>query len=375
MSKPVRRIIFTGDFLRPSAGGMRPTQHENIAWLSKLLDVPLALATSLPRETVHWENDWMSGAALDLEAVQAIYGSFWLPPKISSWPTIFAAKTLPESFELQLASLFAESFVVGFELPPYLTAFFDRQGIGFVDCSLSPLRFMDDLMFDVSSNSVSITESLAANAVPEALIRLQAGVVSATVAKGMPHKPAPNSLLVMLQTSYDKVVIHEGRFNTMLDHFEALEAVAADYSNVLIKAHPSETRQDVMDALLKRLAHAKLTTENFYRLVSHHNVKGVAALSSSAVREAQFFGKRGHYLIPGMSHDRFTPGISGHPVGEDILQPDFWRSILASAPLEVTAKDGLRLPSKPNRFRLQLREAWGYNQIDSDISAKWASGE
>ena len=53
--------------------------------------------------------------------------------------------------------------------------------------------------------------------------------------------------------------------------------------------------------------------------------------------------------------------------------PDFWREVLAPTGLELTPKDGLRLPAKPNRFRQQLRSAWGYNQIDTDIPVQWAN--
>ena len=49
--------------------------------------------------------------------------------------------------------------------------------------------------------------------------------------------------------------------------------------------------------------------------------------------------------------------------------------MLAASPCPVTPKDGLRLPAKPNRFRQQLRSAWGYNQIDTDIFIEWAPVE
>lgn len=372
MTGPIRKIVFTGDVLRPSAGGLRPTQHENIAWLAKLLGTPLSLATGLPSEVVNWDNNWLNGAPLDEGTVRAIYEAFWLKPGLEAWPQVFAAKTLPPMVEDLFLRLFKGSFVVGFELPPYLTAFCGRHGIGFIDCSLSPVRFMDDLLFELSSNSPAITEALRPHAVPEALIRLQAGVLSAAVAKIFPDPPRPRSLLVMLQTSFDKVVMRDGRFVTLLDHFDALQAVARDYDHVLVRAHPMESRQDVLEAVLKRLPDARETGENFYRLVSHHNVEGVTALSSSCVHEAGFFGKRGHYLLPGFHAGTFTPGLAGVTIGDEVLRPDFWREVLAVTPCPVTAPDGLRLAAKPNRFRQQLRAAWGYNEIDTDIFVQWA---
>jgi hypothetical protein len=371
---PVRKIVFTGDFLRPSAGGLRPTQHENIHWLARVLETPLRLATGLPSEMVHWDNNWINGARFEAATVQAIYEAFWLKPRIAAWPRIYAAEALPAAVEALLLPLFEGSFVVGFELPPYLTRFLNRHGIGFVDCMLSPVRFMDDLLFEVSASSEAVTAAIRRHAVPEALIALQAGVLGSHIAKENPQPPRPGTLLLLMQTSFDKVVIHEGRFSSVLDHFDALRGVAEGYRQVLIKEHPQESRADIRDTLLKRLPGSAITTDNFYRLVAHHNLHGVAALSSSCVREAGYFGKAGHYLLPGFSHACLAAGIEGCNIDDVILTPDFWRDIIAAAGCPVTPKDGLRLPARPNRFRQQLRSAWGYNQVDTDIFVRWAKG-
>jgi hypothetical protein len=370
--KPATRIVFTGDFLRLSDGGLRPTQHENIQWLYQLLQVPLSMATGLPTSIVHWDNNWVNQSCVDRGTVEAIYRMFGETPNIRAWPKVFAAQELPASVENMFVTLFAESFVIGFELPPYLVTFFERHGIGFVDCSLSPVRFMDDILFDVSSNVAAITKLLPKHAVKEDLIRLQAGIVSSNIAKMNPRPPRPNTLLLILQTVYDKVVIENGKFTTVLDYLDTLTAVAEGYDHILIKEHPLEKQPDTRDYLLATLRNAEVTTYNFYRLVAHPNLKGVAALSSSCVLEAGYFGKSGHYLLPGFTPETFTVGAKGYHVDDIVICPDFWRDILASSPCPTTSKDGIRLQSKPNRFRQQLRSAWSYNQIDTDIPASWA---
>ena len=366
------RIVFTGDFLRPSVAALRPTQHENIQWLYRLLKVPVEMATGLPADIVHWDNNWLNRARLDIGTVEAIYRMMGHSPGIRAWPAVFAARTLPAPVEDMLLRMFAGSFVLGFEIPPYLAAFLDRHGIGFVDCSLSPVRFLDDVLFELSSNSEEITRALRPHGLSEAHFRLQAGIVSSNVAKANPKPPRPNSLLVILQTRFDKVVIENGRFATVLDHLDRLKSVAADYDHLLIKEHPLEPQPEARRHLLKILPHAQVTEENFYRLVSHDNVAGVAALSSSCVLEATCFGKKGHYLLPGFSPSSLNAGIEGFHIGDPVICPDFWRDILAASPCPVTPRDGLRLPAKPNRFRQQLRSAWSYNQIDTDIAVGWA---
>ncbi|MBY6127066.1 hypothetical protein [Roseovarius atlanticus] len=372
MSHQADRIVFTGDFLRPSVAGLRPTQHENIDWLAKLLRTPVEMASGLPCETVHWDNAWVNGARIDSATIEAIYSMFWRRPDIHAWSQIFAAETLPAMIEDMFARFFAGSLVIGFELPPYLTRFCARHGIPFIDCSLSPVRFMDDLLFHLSSGSAAITDALRPYGVSEDLIRLAAGVLSSNAAKANPRPPRPESLLLILQTRFDKVVIENGGFASLLDHLDRLRDIAAGYRHVLIKEHPLEPQTEIRDALCRALPDAQISDDNFYRLVSHDNLRGVAALSSSCVAEAGYFGKVGHYLIPDFDPDNLTPGIEAVCVDDVILTPDFWRDMLGAAGCEVSDKDGLRLLSKPNRFRQQLRSAWGYNQIDSDIAVGWA---
>lgn len=372
-ARPVpKRILVSGDFMRPSVAKLRPTQHENIMWLYKLLKVPLEMATGLPCGIVHWDNNWLNGSLLDAGTVEAIYRMMGLRARITDWPRVFSATELPQPVEDLLLRYFADSFVIGFELPPFLVDFLGRHDIGFVDCSLAPVRFMDDLLFELSSNTDAITEALLTHAVSDDFIRLQAGVVSSNVAKVNPRPPRPNTLLVILQTQFDKVVIENNRFAKVTDHLNRLKEVAKGYDHLLIKEHPLEPQPETRERLQKLLPHAQVTEDNFYRLVSHDNLTGVAALSSSCVLEAGYFGKAGHYLLPGYTPERFTVGQRGVMIDDAVICPDFWRDVLAGSPCPVTPRDGLRLPAKPNRFRQQLRSAWNYNQVDTDIAVGWA---
>ncbi|UWR24425.1 hypothetical protein [Sulfitobacter sp. S190] len=374
MKQSIDRIIFTGDFLRPSDAQLRPTQHENIRWLAQTLSVPLHRACGLPQEVVHWDERWANTSRIDQATVTAIFRAFGRAATIQNWPAIFSADRLPASVEHLFLHYFRGALLIGFELPPYLANFCRRNDIPFIDLSFSPVRFMDDLLLDFSASDPAMNAAATPWETPEGLIALQTGAVSAHVAKSFPHPPRPNTLLVILQTRFDKVVIENGRFSTVLDHLEALHAVAQNYNAVLIREHPLERQEGVGKTLRRVLPNAKLTQENFYRLVGHHNLRGVAALSSSCVTEATWFGKKGHYLLPGFTPDRFTPGPSSVTLGDALITSDFWRDALQPAGIEVSAKDGLQLPFKPNRFRQQLRSAWGYNQIDTDIFAQWAAG-
>lgn len=374
MTPKPEKILFTGDFLRPAAGTFRPTQHENIRWLAHLLDVPVRMATGLASDIVVWDDRWKNQALFDKATIESIYNAFWLEPGIESWPQVYSAQTLPGPVEALLTRIFRGSFVIGFEMPPMLVHFLHRQGIAYVDCALSPVRFMNDLLFGLSASGSDMLRAMQPHGVPRGLQELEAGIVSAHVAKLYPDPPLPNSLLVVMQTSYDKALIEGRRFVDLLDHLEELKTLAMQYSNTLIKHHPIEPQHEICNTLLRCLPNASLTEENFYRLVAHPNVDGVAALSSSCVHEAGYFGKRQHILMAGVDFETSAVGSDVLDIGDAIMMPDFWRDVLAAANLDVTEKDGLSLPSKPNRFRLQHRTAWGYNQIDTDIAVAWAHG-
>ena len=369
MSAPPKRVVFTGDVLRPRPDALKPAQNENIDWLARILRTPIGMAADLPCEIVNWDDRWELAARLDTGTVTAVYGACGLRPGIEAWARIHAAPALPRAVDEMLAPLFADSLVIGFELPPWLTGLCTRLGLSFIDCAISPLRFLDDLMFRLTPSDPAMADALAPWAVDEAAIRLAAGTVSGHVSRGFTDPPRPDSLLVVLQTPHDRVVIDEGRFIRLTDRLEALTEVARGYRHVLIRPHPLEPGAATLETVQAALPGARATRENVYRLIAHPNVAGVAALSSSCVAEAACFGKRGHYLMPGGAP---AEGPGAVTVDHALLAPDLWRDLMAAAGIAVSPQDGLRLVAKPNRFRQQLRSAWGYNEIDTDIFVAWA---
>jgi hypothetical protein len=373
VTPPITRIVFTGDFMRPSPDAFRPTQHENIRWLAQLLAIPVSMAIDLPQHIVSWDDDWTNQAVFEADAISSLYGCFWLEPSIYSWSKIYNTDYLPAAVEQVLHTLFSDSLVIGFELPPFLMHFLSRHHIPFLDCALSPVRFMDDLLIGVSTSDAQAQDLLRPYEVAKELQRLTAGVLSAHVAKQFKNAPWPNTLLLIMQTGFDKAVVGQGSFVTLEHHLGALLQLSRDYAHVLIKTHPLEPTPRLLDKLLQTLPNAKSTDENFYRLISHPNVIGVAALSSSAIYEAAFFGKRAHLLMPNVDFNKSAIGHDIIDIGDAILTPDFWRDALSFWSLPVSAKDGLSLSPKPNRFRLQHRTAWGYNQVDTDIAVAWAN--
>ena len=96
-------------------------------------------------------------------------------------------------------------------------------------------------------------------------------------------------------------------------------------------------------------------------------------MRSSTVTEAGYFGKRADYVFQPpfrFARDGALPqGREYVGLYNDYLAPDFWRGILSGV-METTPEDDMRVPEKPNRLRLSLREFWNFNEIDTDFATE-----
>ncbi len=367
----VRRIVFTGDFLRPSPYRWRPTQHYNIRWLRQLLGAPLSLATRLPIETVVWGRGSVASEGVDGAAAALIYEAFGLPRSSDGWARLSTAAAAPDLVETFIHGLFRDALVIGFETPPMLEGCLRRVGVPHIDVINHPARFLDDIFLGFRSDLAAVRAALARHAVREDLLRLMAGVQAAAAQRLFEKALEPRSLLFLMQVADDRSQIRDGAFVGATDYLEEIAALARGFSRVYVKEHPLQPRSPHSRAILARCPNAETAAENFYSLVATDQIAAVASLSSSATVEAAYFGKAAHFLLGApyaLARDGRAPAPHEHVgVFDAFLTPDFWREALdGTAP--VTAPDGLRPPFKPNRLRASLRSFWGFNQIDTDAA-------
>lgn len=367
MTAQINKIIFTGDFLRLSVAGFKPTQHENIQWLADLLERPLSLASNLPIEVVNWDNRTVNESLLDQGFIKSVYEALKLPLDIHSWPFIYGmTDVMPDSLEYSLLRFYNGGLVIGFELPPYLKSFFDRNGIYYINCEISPIRFMDDLLIRFESNSVTVNQSIKQYEVNEDEVLLYAGLIKSGGVRRLSSIPSNGTLLLLLQTKFDKVLIDGKGFAKINDYIDDLYEVSQNYTNVLVKHHPLQRQDQLNDIIRDSVEKVSVTNENFYNLVSHDNVEGVIALSSGCLDEAKYFGKNVHCLM----RRNESNNIVTTQVKSEFYNPDFWRDILSDL-VSVTSSDGIEIPFRANRLRKLLGISWGYNEIDTDILLKW----
>lgn len=366
-----RRIVFTGDFLRPSYNGQDPTQHYNIQWCHDLLCRQFASATGLRTEMIAWNHRGVVAGQLDKQSIDQIYSMLGLPRSIQSWASVYEELYLPEVLDTFLAEVFRDALVVGFELPPYLEHVLVRHGIPFVDLIIHPVRFLDDIFFGIRTSCPQANEAVAGHAISEEFIHTVAGIQAAAARRQVHFAPPPGSALLLLQTRFDRTQIRDGGFIGAIDYLNDIGQLAAGCSTFYVKDHPLDPGTNHALAVRCAFRNVKMTTENVYRLMASEHIAQVLTLSSSTGIEARYFGKVGHFIYK--EPNRFAlDGALPQPgefvgVFDGFLSPDFWREVLSSI-TTTTKTTGTTIPCKPNRLRTSLRSFWNFNEIDTDFA-------
>ena len=367
-----QRIVFTGDFLRASPYYWRPTQHFNARWLQQLFGEALRQATGLPNELVMWSHDSVSGG-LDGNAVAQIHDAFGVPRNVQGWVRIFNEQSCPPQVEALLVHLFRDALVVGFEMPPMVEAVLMRHGIPFIDVINHPVRFLDDLMFGMRSNLAPVARGLAARAVREDWLRLMGSIQAAAAGRLFRQTLVPDSALFLMQMEHDRSQVDGQRFVGVTEFMGRIGEIAKRHERLYVKAHPLAPQAPQTMAILGQFPNAERIEANFYTLCATDAITRVAAMSSSTVTEAGYFGKRADYVFQPpfrFARDGALPqGREYVGLYNDYLAPDFWRGILSGV-METTPEDDMRVPEKPNRLRLSLREFWNFNEIDTDFATE-----
>ena len=368
-SARLKRVVFTGDFMRPSPDGSRPTQHHNIRWLCNLLSSQISMATGLPHEVLSWNSAGVRDGRLGDGDIHRIYQMLGLRCDIRSWAAIFDQDQLPACVERLFQALFAESLVVGFELPPYLENFLSRNEIPFVGLTMHPVRFLDDIFFGVRSNILSSQEHIFQYRIDEAFVRAMAGIQKASAARYFPDiSVKSDSALFLMQTWYDQSQIRNGRFTDVSEHLADIVDMAADHREFLVKEHPL-LPNPATPMLQARIPNLRMVTGNVYGYMALPEIKTIGTISSSVGVEADYFGVNAQTILHNpvplrRRDDDVTDAYVG--VYDAFLQTDFWRNILRPI-LRVTPQDGCIIPPKPNRLRISMRAFWNFNEIDSDV--------
>ena len=228
--------------------------------------------------------------------------------------------------------------------------------------SIHPLRFADDIFFNIETNNDEIRKKLKNYEVNYNKFYYHADLVKATYLKNVKkEKYKSNSLIIVGQTEKDKVLFDGNKHLSLLDFKEELINISKRYDNVYFKPHPyAKNSKYIFKELKKELKNVNIVYDNIYHLLSSENIKSVVGLNSSVLYEAEYFKKEVNFLYkPYFNFNNKDIGIDS-----DYFNTSFWSDILDIKDENVTLK------YSPNRLRKLINDFWGYNEINDEIVLK-----
>jgi hypothetical protein len=348
-------VIVAGDLLRPDGSGQPGGTDRSVVWLWNAIKRQIYLASGLPSEalTTMALTPWIK--TLRPERCADAY-----------WASAYNRLSTPEPIVERLR----RRFCVGYEMPPWLLSLLNEHAIPYVDLRIHPVRFLDDLLFAARASTPETQAVLLSMAVHESEVLATAGLREAMCCFISEARVPNNTLLVVGQRRFDSSQIVDGTFFDALTRVADIHSICASYPAVVLKPHPLDRHHSLLEVAAAAPTRViGVIEDNVYRMLSLPQISAVLTVNSGLAHEAPYFGKRVHSLAPlpiCLAWRGAAPDARSHAsLDEIVLTPDFWRTILAPH-TRVTAADGMRLRSKPNRLRIALDSFWNFQEIDTD---------
>lgn len=324
MSLP--EIFIAADFLFTKES----EQFNNRRWLKDLLHRPVAqaagrapgsFATSLTDKSKMSRKRFF-----ELSQIKVNEGAtqFWFDAKKVSQASIdYLNEFLP-----------AGSVVIAYELAEATREVLQRAGVHYVDLWLHPVRFYDDVLFGVSSGTRTVYDAMKQFHLADENFWLYADRLRIQLYKGWRRDelqlPA-NSALLVGQTLEDKAICRDGKMLSLLDFKAEVEQLSAQHERVFFSRHPFvKTGDEEVLKWLQSLPNVELTSVPSYHLIANQSIKKVAAISSSVVHEARFFGKKTEFYYKPVFTFGQRFGKDYLTVYQEFVSPHFWAAALAS---------------------------------------------
>jgi hypothetical protein len=196
--------------------------------------------------------------------------------------------------------------VVGWGLPISLLRHIDAQGARFLDIEIAPLRFAAHLHLCARTNDARIEHTLEALEVPSDLFWDSASSIRALFARRgsdyLFYRGARVGIFAG-QTEIDLALVQDGRLQQPEAHLDRIAQWAQEVDVLLVKPHPYGSFSGLAD-LMYRIPNAMRVDHNIYSMLCALNAAFIAALSSSVLQEAEYFGAQARPLL---TPDRSNP--------------------------------------------------------------------
>ena len=347
-----RNILFLDDFTRSPANGL--FHHApNRRWLRGLLEGALVDAGYKSRE---WDPE------MHADQVADFMRRLGLEPSVTAWAASTMVDPVPPGAEAWLDDLIRDDFVVGFELPVFLIRFLCRYNIPFLDISIDPVRFAQDLFLAARTNVPALAARLGATEVCADLVWADAGQLRAFFARRRPPGRIGSRIAVFFgQTNIDRSMVQNGKFLQPASFAGQIAAAAEGCDTLLIRRYPSEKISDQIKLLAKALPNARFSDENSYPLLCRDETARVISISSGILAEAKYFHKVCVALAePDVKNAAMLPASCScwYRMTISVAMPGFWTGQVLTA-----------MPAA-GLLRKSLGQKWGRTMFEPPHSAR-----
>jgi hypothetical protein len=185
-----------------------------------------------------------------------------------------------------------ETIVFAFEISVVDIDFLNKNDITWLSFSIHPLRFLDDLYFDIKSNlEIDFSNCNSSHARIEMCVQ----ALYSRYRLKLSHN-SQKSLCIIGQTPFDKSVFIDGEFKSLTNYAKNLDEICTKYNKIYYKPHPHLSCSENNNFIRERYKSTDVNINNLYAFLIANPNMSVCAISSSVLDEAAYFGNKIHSL-------------------------------------------------------------------------------
>lgn len=305
-------------------------------------------------------------AGFDFERFLALAADAQHEPQRSAW-------AVPQAAVDYLFSCIPEhALVLSADMPPWLAQACTERTCGFIDVSVSPLRFARDLYIAIRCSDEDIFQKIGTHAVKREEIRLEAAALAANVRmhqalleeEGSFHFDDLDGGLVYIGQSPFETSLQtaDGRILNCEDFAEQLKSLCRG-RRLLYKSHSpvADFAQQEHAALARIIGKpVGLCQQGTYQILSSPADLELTGISAAILQEAAWFDKRSHMLhqpaIPLAGQGGFSSVTYQQVRFKDFLSPAFWHQALAPGRQAPAVAE---IPAVAHHHARETLEQWG----------------
>ena len=273
--------------------------------------------------------------------------------KINDWINIWKA-SLCNDDNLILKKLdLNDTLVIGFEIPEREYLYLNTKNIPWINITIHPIRFLDDLYLDISTSfKTNLRQHIASIGLIDMFVQaLRVRYNSDGI------QDERNTLGIFGQTTIDKSIFFDGSFKKLDNYLYEIDKLANTHEETIYKPHPYLSDPDIDDLIINRYNAELISDTDTYELFANGKFTTACGISSSVLSEAPYFGIKVKFLE--QRSKCFGPPVSYHSLLDD---NKFWSMAFG----KQIPKNSLYISKAiPKNFLRKVFSSWGYRSDET----------